>query len=112
LVAVLSINTAMSANAFEIEQMNRDLENLEAQANKLDELLVGQDVPARLAAKAAELGMVPAPHTSYILLGEGTVIEPVVTDSPPEDGDGLVDSGNGLPDDDLTAEPNPQGADQ
>jgi len=85
LVAVLSINTALAKGAFEIHQMERDLANLEAQATKLEELLADQAGPEVLAAKATELGMVPAPNTSYILLQEGTIIGPA------ESSDGVDD---------------------
>jgi len=85
LVGVLSINTALAKGAFEIHQMERDLANLEAQATKLEELLADQAGPEVLAAKAAELGMVPAPNTSYILLQEGTIIGPAESSDPVAD---------------------------
>jgi len=80
LVAVLSINTALAKGAFEIHQLEGDLADFEAEATKLEEQLAGQTVPAKLAAKAAEQGMVPAPQASYILLQEGKIVGSVVPD--------------------------------
>ena len=74
LVGMLSFNTALAKGAFEILQMERDLAGFEATANKLEERLIDQTVPENLAAKAAALGMAPAPSTSYILLQEGVII--------------------------------------
>jgi hypothetical protein len=71
---VLWLNTALAAGAFEIREYQLQLSDLEIERESLNEQLVALAEPQALAAKAAELGMVAAPATGYLVLRDGTVI--------------------------------------
>jgi hypothetical protein len=73
LVFVLLLNTTMAAGAYEARDLK--IESVQLQEQRADLLmeLDASAAPQRLAALAAELGMVRASEVGFISLADGTV---------------------------------------
>ena len=74
LVAVLLLNINLSRGAYEVHQLETEHTRLAEQQQTLQEQLDAEAAPPRLAERAAELGMVPAPGTAFVRLSDGKVL--------------------------------------
>ncbi|MDR2454652.1 MAG: hypothetical protein LBD51_09020 [Bifidobacteriaceae bacterium] len=74
--AVLWLNTALAAGAFEIQELEDQLASYQTIMEATEESLTLLSEPAALAAKAQELGMVQSHASGYLVLEEGIVINP------------------------------------
>ncbi|MDR2347077.1 MAG: hypothetical protein LBD90_00350 [Bifidobacteriaceae bacterium] len=73
---VLWLNTSLAAGAFDIQELEDSLANYQTIKEATAERLTALSEPAALAAAAAELGMVPQHASGYLVLRDGTVINP------------------------------------
>lgn len=74
LVSLLMLNTALAQGAFIIDHLQTRSGQLTDQEQALDEQLAGEESPARLAARAAALGMVPGTNPAFIRVADGTIL--------------------------------------
>jgi hypothetical protein len=74
LVFVLVLNTTMAAGAYEAHDLKIESVQLQEQRADLLMALDASAAPQRLAARAAELGMVRASDVGFISLSDGTVM--------------------------------------
>jgi hypothetical protein len=70
----LWLNTALAQGSFQIREYQVRLSELEIEREAINEQLVARAEPQALAARAAELGMIEAPATGYIVLKDGVII--------------------------------------
>lgn len=76
LVAVLLLNTAMTSQAYERQDLRLEQIDLADQRAALLTALDAQAAPQHLAAAARALGMRPATEVGFISLTDGTVVQP------------------------------------
>ena len=70
------LNTQMVATAYEIQNVNRQINAASATNETLTDQVVQVSTPEGLRAKAPELGMVPATDTRFLDLDAGDVVIP------------------------------------
>ena len=68
LMALLAVNTAVSQDAFTLNDLQQASNELSAKQEALAEQLAAAQSPASLAAQARRLGMVPAPRPVFLEL--------------------------------------------
>lgn len=73
MLGLLLLNVAISGNAFTLAELDSRSAVLADSQQALQQRLAAESTPASLAAKAAALGMVPAPET--LVLAPGAVEE-------------------------------------
>lgn len=73
---VFYLNTQMVATAYEIQNVNRQINAAAATNETLTDKVVQVSTPEGLRAKATELGMVPATDTRFLDLDGGDVVVP------------------------------------
>ena len=73
---VFYLNTQMVATAYEIQNVNRQINAASATNETLTDQVVQVSTPEGLRAKATELGMVPATDTRFLDLDAGDVVIP------------------------------------
>ncbi|MDR0592651.1 MAG: hypothetical protein LBG60_05215 [Bifidobacteriaceae bacterium] len=90
--AVLWLNTALAAGAFEIHELEVKLSQLEIEREVINEQLVALAEPQGLAARASQLGMIEAPATGYIILLDKRIVgsAPAAGATDPETGEELT----------------------
>ena len=71
MLGLLLLNVAISGNAFTVAELGSRSAVLADSQQALRQELAAESAPASLAAKAAALGMVPAPET--LVLAPGAV---------------------------------------
>ena len=78
LVGMLLINTLLAQGAFQITALRSAQSALLEQEQQLSQSIAEQAAPARLTARARELGMVPVRTAVFLQLPDGTVLGRVV----------------------------------
>lgn len=73
MLGLLLLNVAISGNAFTLHELDNRSAVLADSQQALEQRLAAESAPASLAAKAAALGMVPAPET--LVLAPGAAAE-------------------------------------
>ncbi len=74
---VFYLNTQMVATAYEIQNVNRQINAAAATNETLTDQVVQVSTPEGLRAKAIEMGLVPATDTRFLDLDGGDVVVPV-----------------------------------
>jgi hypothetical protein len=94
-VATLWFSTQATADAYKLEQAKNTTNKLSSRVGQLQQQVAQQDSPQSLAQRAGQLGMVPAPDVTHLVVGKDghvTVIgtpskavppPPPVTSTPP-----------------------------
>ena len=73
IVVPLVVNTQMAETAFELREMQLEVNALDAEAWTLQTQLHNASSPQALEKSARDLGMVPAGPTGFVTLSNGTV---------------------------------------
>ncbi|GEL45490.1 hypothetical protein CHO01_06060 [Cellulomonas hominis] len=73
LLAALLLNTQLAAGSYATRSLDLRLADLARSEQSLSAELDANKAPARLAERAAELGMEPAGSTAWLRLSDGTV---------------------------------------
>jgi hypothetical protein len=74
LVALLMLNTAMAEGSFTLNHLQNTSGELADTQQALTQAIDAQRSPAHLAARAAQLGMVPADSAAFLRLADGKVL--------------------------------------
>ncbi len=74
LLALLLINTTLSQRAFTLHALQSSSAGLAATEDALTQQLAAERAPARLAARATRMGMVPAESVAFVRLSDNTVL--------------------------------------
>lgn len=74
LLAALVLNTSMAQTSFAIHDRQVALARLSEQQQELAQELASAASPGMLAARARDLGMVPAPPPAFLRLSDGAII--------------------------------------
>ena len=74
LVGLLMLNTAIGQGAFELQRLQLQSQQLADTAEALAQQLDTYRSPAALAARARELGMVPAQTVGFLRLSDGAIL--------------------------------------
>lgn len=74
LLGLLRLNIALAADALTLSDLKHTNTTLTDQVQALDQRLDVEASPARLAARASTLGMVPNPNPAFIRLSDGRVL--------------------------------------
>ncbi|MGH3436898.1 MAG: septum formation initiator [Sciscionella sp.] len=97
-VAILWFSTQATAGSYQLEKAQQLVTDLTTQAEQLQEDVAKQSSPASLAAKARQLGMVPAGVPAVLVAGQGgkvTVIgTPTKATAPPPPPAGRQNTGS------------------
>ncbi|HVV19015.1 MAG TPA: hypothetical protein VHF06_06230 [Pseudonocardiaceae bacterium] len=114
-VATLWFSTQATADAYKLEQAKNATNKLSSRVGQLQQQVAQQDSPQSLEQHARQLGMVPAPDVTHLVVGKDgkvTVIgtpskavpppPPVTSTSPPA---GTTSSGSSTPPASTTATP-------
>ncbi|MFC5998359.1 hypothetical protein ACFP6A_06450 [Quadrisphaera sp. GCM10027208] len=83
LVALLMLNIALSRGAFTVHELERRSDLLAEEQQALAERLAVEASPARLAERAAGLGMVPNENPAGLRLEDGAVLGTPAPAAPP-----------------------------
>jgi hypothetical protein len=86
LVGLVLLNTAVNENAFRLHALATNQATLDKQESQLRQELDDREAPARLAAEAAKMGLVPAGRPAFVVLPDGKVVgtpEPAQAPSSP-----------------------------
>jgi Tfp pilus assembly protein PilX len=99
LVGMLLINTLLAQGAFQITALRSAQSALLEQEQRLSQSIAEQAAPARLTARARELGMVPVRTAVFLQLPDGTVLGRPVPALPSYAvvPDGALTGGSGAP---------------
>lgn len=74
LLLMLVLNTARAEGSFELGSLQSTSTELSARQGSLQSGLARNQAPGSLAAKAADMGMVPSPSTAVLRLSDGAVL--------------------------------------
>jgi len=74
LIASLLLNTILAADAFTLATLRSEAAALALREEQLAGEVAHLESPARLARKAAALGMVPSTEPGFLSLGEGRIV--------------------------------------
>lgn len=74
--AVFLLNNQMVAAAFEIQQINKEINSVQARQQTLENQVVSASTPLGLEAKANELGLEPATSILHVNVQTGAVLDP------------------------------------
>jgi hypothetical protein len=80
-VATLWFSTQATADAYRLEQAKNTTNQLQVQVGQLQQEVAQQDSPPSLAARARQLGMIPAPAAAHLVVGPNGKVEVVGTPS-------------------------------
>lgn len=84
LVALLLLNITLARGAYRVHALEQQQDLLKEEQQGLSERLAAEAAPARLAQRAAALGMVPNPNPAMLRLEDGAVLgEPEPATAPP-----------------------------
>jgi hypothetical protein len=84
LVTLLLLNTALSQISFTVTDLQQRASALSAREQALSQQLSLRESPARLAAAAGRLGMVPNRNPVFLRISDGTILgEPLPATAPP-----------------------------
>ncbi|HKN99326.1 MAG TPA: hypothetical protein VJX10_19560, partial [Pseudonocardiaceae bacterium] len=87
-VATLWFSTQATADAYRLEQAKNTTNQLQVQVGQLQQEVAQQDSPPSLAARARQLGMIPAPDAAHLVVGPNgrvrVVGTPSVAEPPPK----------------------------
>lgn len=86
LVGLVLLNTAVNENAFRLHDLDTKQSSLDKQEQQLEQALDNRSSPAKLAAQAKKMGLVPAGDPAFVVLPDGTVVgtpEPAKAPSSP-----------------------------
>lgn len=95
LMALLALNLSLAGGSYALHDISARAEVLRAQQSELEEKLALQQTPAKLAARATELGMVASGTPAYLRLTDGAIIgeaTPAPTPTPEESASGAANS--------------------
>lgn len=87
LMALLALNLSLASGSYALHDITARAEVLRAEQSELEERVALQQTPARLAARATELGMVASGTPAYLRLTDGAIIgtaTPAPTPTPEE----------------------------
>lgn len=87
LMALLALNLSLASGSYALHDITARAEVLRAEQSELEEQVALQQTPARLAARATELGMVASGTPAYLRLTDGAIIgtaTPAPTPTPEE----------------------------
>ena len=87
LLALLALNLGLASGSYALHDISARAEVLRAEQSELEERLALEQTPARLAARATELGMVTSGTPAYLRLSDGAIIgeaTPAPTPTPSE----------------------------
>jgi hypothetical protein len=85
LLGLLALNTALAQDAFLLHTLKTEGRELAVREQVLQREVEGLRTPEALAARAAEMGMVPAGPPAFLRLSDGAVIgAPVPGEAPVE----------------------------
>lgn len=91
LMALLALNLSLASGSYALHDITARAEVLRAEQSELEEQVALQQTPARLAARATELGMVASGTPAYLRLTDGAIIgtaTPAPTPTPEESASG------------------------
>jgi hypothetical protein len=74
LVGLLMMNTALASGIYQLKDLQTQAGTLTDQQEQLTQLVDDLRSPRNLAAKAQQLGMVPARSMAFVRLSDGTII--------------------------------------
>lgn len=74
LIGLLLLNTALAQGSFTLHDLRATSAQLTDRADSLTQSLEASKSPANLAAKAANMGMVPAQSVAFLRLSDGRVL--------------------------------------
>ena len=74
LVGLVLLNTAVNENAFRLHDLDTNQESLDKQEQQLEQALDDRSSPAKLAAQAKKMGLVPAGDPAFVVLSDGKVV--------------------------------------
>lgn len=83
LVGLLLLNITLSRGAYQVHEMEARRALLAEREQALSERLAAEAAPARLAERAAALGMVPNPNPAVLRLTDGAVLGAPAPAPPP-----------------------------
>jgi hypothetical protein len=73
-VGILVLNTKINENAFRLDALQRNQQNLDRTEDQMNRRLADFDSPSNLAAAARRLGLVPADSPAFIKLPDGKIL--------------------------------------
>lgn len=73
-LGILLVNTKVNENAFQMQTLEREQEELDRQEQDLKQQIANYEAPNNLAAEARRLGLVPADSPAFIRLPDGRII--------------------------------------
>ena len=91
LLGLLMLNTALAQDAFELHTLKQESRALEDREEVLRREVEALQAPSELAARATELGMVPAGPPAFLRLSDGAVLGSTTPAEAPVDPEALVD---------------------
>jgi hypothetical protein len=101
LIGLVLLNTAVNENAFRLHDLNTRQAALDKQEQQLEQALDDRAAPAKLAAQAKKMGLVPAGDPGFVVLPDGKVVgtpEPAeAPSSPPPSPSGSATSSTPTP---------------
>jgi hypothetical protein len=74
LIGLLLLNTVLAQGSFTLHDLRADSDQLTDTQDALIQSLAASKSPANLAARASNMGMVPAQSAAFLRLSDGTVI--------------------------------------
>jgi hypothetical protein len=83
-VATLWFSTQATADAYKLEQAKNTTNQLAVQVGQLQQQVAQQDSPPSLAARAAQLGMIPAGDPAHLVVGANGKVSLIGTPSAAE----------------------------
>ena len=86
LLGLLVLNTVLAEDAFRRHELERESAHLREREQELARDVAALEAPERLAARAAELGLVPAGAPAFLRLSDGAVlgaVTPAAAPTPP-----------------------------
>jgi hypothetical protein len=92
LLGLLMLNTALAQDAFELHTLKQESRALEDREELLRREVEALQAPQELAARATELGMVPAGPPAFLRLSDGAVLGSTTPAEAPVDADAPVDA--------------------
>jgi hypothetical protein len=73
LITLLMLNISLSRGSYQLSDAKTEQRKLEERRQALQEQIQAASAPQRLASRARDLGMVPAPNTAFVEVPSGKV---------------------------------------
>ncbi|MDR1394517.1 MAG: hypothetical protein LBJ62_11295 [Bifidobacteriaceae bacterium] len=75
-LTVLLLHTTLATGSFRIAELEEELATTQTELGRVQEELAARAEPGALTAAALELGMVESRSSTYLNIGDGTVLSP------------------------------------